>query len=715
MKPFNHILAKSIKNGETTLIEHTEHVLMAVEKVAQYCDVDIEIARKGAILHDIGKTNPVFQERLKESFIYDITTPVFRHEIASILFISLLDKSIHPQIIDMVIAHHRSILNDGKKQGILDLDQDERFPFKIHAGEWDNWSGDAIGILEYFGWVTRPLTIEEAEKNYFDVVDYCQAKNFGWSKWKGLLVAADHYASAIGNETETEIAKAFQHPKLNFYNRQHDLYPLSKISTTNVKKHTIVTAPTGAGKTDILIRRCKGRFFYTLPFQASINAMYDRISNDILPDNPSLDIRLLHAASRVIVDNKTGSIVEKALQNKVGSSVKVLTPHQIASIVFATRGYESMLVDLKGCDVILDEIHTYADVTKAIVLKVVEVLKHFDCRIHIGTATMPSKLYREILDILGKENVYEVKLDDEALDKFDRHIIHKIPSFDDSNAIIENAIRQNAKVLIVCNTVNKAQEVFNTIEVSYPVNKMLIHSRFKRIDRAQLERKLKNEFNTSLNACIVVSTQVVEVSLDISFDVMITEAAPLDSLIQRFGRINRKRTLETIGKYKPIYVIQPLNSIKETKPYELDVVTRTYNILPNGKLLKEREIQKKLDDVFAELQTHQLDEVCRFKEGRFVIKELAHEPKSVLLDSFEIDSVSCIVESDVDDYVNASPDNKLGYEIPYRYWSLANKGLDILQYGNKPFIIPDRSYSDTLGADPKFIHPMYYNKENQFL
>ena len=94
---------------------------------------------------------------------------------------------------------------------------------------------------------------------------------------------------------------------------------------------------------------------------------------------------------------------------------------------------------------------------------------------------------------------------------------------------------------------------------------MLIHSRFKRGDRVTLETKLKTEFNgdqslqfgNGLNPCIVVSTQVVEVSLDISFDRMITQCAPLDSLIQRFGRVNRKRTTETIGKYKPIHIVAP--------------------------------------------------------------------------------------------------------------------------------------------------------------
>ena len=41
-----------------------------------------------------------------------------------------------------------------------------------------------------------------------------------------------------------------------------------------------------------------------------------------------------------------------------GASVKVMTPHQIASVVFGGKGYEAMVIDLKGCDVILDEIHT---------------------------------------------------------------------------------------------------------------------------------------------------------------------------------------------------------------------------------------------------------------------------------------------------------------------------------------------------------------------
>ena len=171
-----------------------------------------------------------------------------------------------------------------------------------------------------------------------------------------------------------------------------------------------------------------------MPFQASINAMYKRVANDLKDTNPDLDIRVLHSASRVVVKNKT--IEEKTLQGLIGSSIKILTPHQIASIIFGTRAFEATILDLKGNDVILDEIHTYTKISRAIVIKIVEVLNKIGCRLHIGTATMPTDLYNKILNILGKDNVYEVSLDKTELDKFDRHTVYKLSNWADADTIV---------------------------------------------------------------------------------------------------------------------------------------------------------------------------------------------------------------------------------------------------------------------------------------
>ena len=214
---------------------------------------------------------------------------------------------------------------------------------------------------------------------------------------------------------------------------------------------------------------------------------------------------------------------------------------------------------------------------------------------------MPTELYRKIIAILGgQENVYEVKLSDNILDTFDRHIIHKADSINDLTLVISEAISNNQKILFVCNQVKRAQALYRQLSGNYPdTDKMLIHSRFKRGVRNQLESDLKNIYNESSKTCLVVSTQVVEVSLDISFDMMITECAPIDALIQRFGRINRKRTKDTIGKYKPIYVLAPSENKSEALPYDIQVLNLTYNALPDKKLIKERDAQQMIDSVYT--------------------------------------------------------------------------------------------------------------------
>lgn len=715
-KKYNHILAKSKRNGNVSLIEHLEHIACVAEAFAEYLGLDKRIARTGAILHDIGKASPVFQERLEPTYKKPLEGhDPYRHELASLLFLHLVNEDIRPQVIDMVVAHHKSILGDKRKYGILDFDDECDNTFELHSKYWNEWHDDALGILEYFGWEVRPINIDEAAQTFQEVVDYCYAKEYGWSIWKGLLVGADHYGSAMIFRTEEQIKKAFKIPTIGFYNRQSELYPLSLVKADDMRKHTIVTAPTGAGKTDFLMRRCKGRIFYTLPFQASINAMYERIRADLKKDNLNLDIRLLHAASRIIVKDDTE---EKDLQSLVGASIKVLTPYQLASIVFASKGFETILADLKNCDIILDEIHTYSKVSKAIVLKIIEVLSCFGCRLHIGTATMPSKLYDTVLNILGNKNVYEVKLSKEILDKFDRHTIHKPSDFKSLKPIILKAIVEKQKILIVCNRVVQSQSLFRALADDQDYNgiaKMLIHSRFKRGDRKKLETDLKEVFNENSDACIVVSTQVVEVSLDISFDLMITDAAPLDALIQRFGRINRKRSEETIGHYKPIYILPPPDDEKSAKPYDLEIIKKSYEQLTDGGILHERDVQEKIDAVFTSMEDPTIEQNAKFKDGNFMLKELSHVSKSVLLQSLEIDSVACIVENDIEQYMQSGRDDRIQFEILMRYWSVANKNLEQLEWGSNPFIVPDKSYCNKEGLLQDFIDPKYYDVTRNFI
>ena len=707
MNQHNEILAKSECNGNISLYQHLKDVADIAVVVSSHIDLDRQIAYKGAIMHDIGKVSPIFQKTLSSSFKAEPGF-VFRHEIASLFFISLVPNAQRDAIIDMIVAHHKSIYKDVHDLGILDLD-DNMDSFAIHSEKFASWCPTALDILETLGFATHYISLEEAKENYDYAIDYCKSRKSDCSLWRGLLMASDHMASATENKVELPLYKIFIKPDLAFYNRRSKLYPLSLVPIDTAKRHTIVTAPTGAGKTDYLMRCCKGRVFYTLPYQASINAMYDRIKTDL--KKTDAQVYLLHAASCLKIDQ--GKVEESIMQRHVGASVKVLTPHQMASIVFGIKGYEAMALDLKGCDVILDEIHTYSEVIQAIVLRIIEILVALDCRVHIGTATMPTVLYQKILALLGgTSHVNEVRLDSKILETFNRHQVYKLQDSEEIFDIIAESVSAKQKILIVCNQVKRAQEMYDIVSDLYPkIKKMLIHSRYKRMERAILENELKTSFNDMEGLpCIVVSTQVVEVSLDISFDVMITECAPIDALIQRFGRINRKRTTETIGHYKPVYVLAPPDDDKEALPYSKDVLMNTFAVLPShGEVLKETEIQGMIDAVYPKEQFLNIDNASiAFSKGKWRLKGLCNHTKSALFDTLSINSAVCITEADKEKYLKADEVGRSELEIPINYHTIAHRNLEQLYIGLLPFVVPQKGYDKEKGLLLDYCKVEYY-------
>ncbi|MBN9383404.1 MAG: CRISPR-associated helicase Cas3' [Chitinophagaceae bacterium] len=688
------ILAKS-GPSRTTLVEHTDQVIAACIRFATHLGLDISVARLGAILHDAGKIHPVFQQSLWG----EKPKKIFRHEIASLFFISLFPRDIHGPLIEMIIGHHKSVKNDKGEKGILDLVNTDDIE-DYHLGCWKQWSALAFDFLAGYEISTHPISETKARHNFGIVLKYCKkaVRKQGYSPWRGLLMGADHYASALGDKTIQQLSRTFQIPDLRSFHRRHPLYPLSLENADSNKLHSLVAACTGSGKTDFLFRRCKGRVFYILPFQASINAMYRRIKHFLTPDNPDLDIRLLHAASRLVIEKGSKKDVESevAMQPLFGSAIKVLTPYQLAGILLGVKGYESMLLDLQGCDIILDEVHTYTKVSQALVLKLVELLHHMQCRIHVGTATMPTALYNQIKRVLGANNILEVKLTNEQLDSYRRHVVHKIDGWKDSWKIISGGAREAQKILLVCNKVKHAQKIYDKVKRDYPsMPVLLLHNRFRR-----MHRNKKEQLFGGMDTCIVISTQVVEVSLDISFDLLITECAPLDALIQRFGRVNRVRTTASI--LKPVYVIAPPENKKDARPYDLDILCRTFSLLPDGGVLCERGLQEKIDRVFPTIDVLDIRQhIILKKNGSLSIDLLTHRGEPYLQHLLDIDSTICITDDVVDVYEKADYEERLLLEIPVRYFHV--KGRQQLQAGNHPFVVPKNAYDPDRGLDTDYL------------
>ena len=169
---------------------------------------------------------------------------------------------------------------------------------------------------------------------------------------------------------------------------------------------------------------------------------------------------------------------------------------------------------------------------------------------------------------------------------------------------------------------------------------------------------------------------------------MITQCAPLDSLIQRFGRVNRTRTPNSIRKHKPVHVIAPQDM---TLPYKKEVLNKSFKQLPDmGETLHERDIQTKIDKVYSELDLKEIEIHLIYKNGTYTLKELTSNKKAVLVEALEIESACCILEEDRENYLEAEWEDRVHMEIPINWKTIARhrNEYEQIQVGANPFVIP---------------------------
>ena len=98
----------------------------------------------------------------------------------------------------------------------------------------------------------------------------------------------------------------------------------------------------------------------------------------------------------------------------------------------------------------------------------------------------------------------------------------------------------------IANTVSRAQEIFTHLQDEPDLNLILLHSRFPLVQRQEIEEKILNQYGkpspkvTRPRRGIVIGTQVLEQSLDLDFDLMVTDLAPIDLILQRAGRCRHR-------------------------------------------------------------------------------------------------------------------------------------------------------------------------------
>lgn len=242
---------------------------------------------------------------------------------------------------------------------------------------------------------------------------------------------------------------------------------------------------------------------------------------------------------------------------------------------FLTHQYSGLclLPVLSDSVVVIDEVHSFS---RGMFDNLVSFLKHFDIPILCMTATLP-KTRRQDLERVGLQVFASIA--DAELQNLEKHPRYQVKFTDFQTArqvAIEAYQQQNYRVLWVVNTVDRCRGIAGNnknsgLESELQTEVLTYHSRFKLSDRQNRHRETIEAFayeSGERKPAIAVTTQVCEMSLDLDADVLITELAPISSLVQRFGRSNRhlSRGLDFRAQ---IFVYEPPNFLPYNKQ-ELD-------------------------------------------------------------------------------------------------------------------------------------------------
>lgn len=211
---------------------------------------------------------------------------------------------------------------------------------------------------------------------------------------------------------------------------------------------------------------------------------------------------------------------------------------------FMEHSYASLclLPVLADSAVIFDEVHSF---DRKVFDSLVSFLKNFDLPVLCMTATLPPSRRAELEEAGLK--VYPTAADRKELADFqakEEHPRYQLEPLANSSEAFDRAVsayRQGERVLWVVNTVDRCQTIAKKLADEFSIESLTYHSRFRLTDRQKIHAKTVDAFafQAQKKAAIAVTTQVCEMSLDLDADRLISELAPISSLIQRFGRANR--------------------------------------------------------------------------------------------------------------------------------------------------------------------------------
>jgi CRISPR-associated endonuclease/helicase Cas3 len=404
----------------------------------------------------------------------------------------------------------------------------------------------------------------------------------------------------------------------------------------------LIEAPTGEGKTEAAVyladfwtRTLQQRGAYiAMPTMATSNQMHERIAKILkrrYQDETFLSFHLLHGNAALEKSDKVpvlSKVYEKS--GNIGAASwftkrkrGLLAPFAVGTVdqallsVLQTPHFFVRLFGLSGKTIIFDEVHAYDTYMDELFFHLLGWLKAIGASVVILSATLPESTRRSILQAYtGKtmgnlpaapypsitwtngDNLPQVMSFPAAAPRTLQ--IETIGQEPQTIAdTLERELKEGGYAAVICNTVSRAQEVYLALKersLVPPEDLHLFHARFPFGWRQEIEETVTRIFdnrapeNEPRVRKIVVATQVIEQSLDLDFDLMVSDLAPIDLLLQRAGRLhrnpqrkNRPRNLQLprlLVALPPLENGVPKFSRGDTFVYQEYILLRSYLALP---------------------------------------------------------------------------------------------------------------------------------------
>lgn len=673
------------------------------------------------VLHDIGKNTAIFQEMMDVSrkgkrFDYSKN---YRHELVSFLYgiagNLALSKQEHGQLIGnlplealVILGHHKKINPDmasfdresrskkpvvnkeGTKDALLLAKKifiAEGYDFPEQLFEF-NAKDDPYERANIFLSTHYPKMFEIEQKQNAIRPTYLLLKAIlHYSDWHGSAgIDVNYSLKKHTDDLFNDIEKRCLEKEIKF----DGLRPFQD-GCANTSSHIIAVAPTGSGKTEASLLWAlnnlqdlgEGKLIYLLPTMVTANSIFVRLEDYFGKGN----VGLTHSTATFMFQNEdenTNEMRNVLFDKTFIKPATVATIDQLLATGFNTGKWTLIEANAANSVIIIDEIHSYDSWTLGLII---ESLKHFSeigARFMLMSATLPKYLINLFMEALPNATVIR----DETLLESCRNRYKTFDKYiDDAITEIEQSVIDGKKTLVVLNNVAKCQELYENL---CHLNPMCYHSKFIMKDRMDKEKYIDD-------AQLLIATQVVEVSLDIDFDVMFTECAPPDAIAQRAGRVNRRR--EKSDSYVYIYKASEISR----RIYDSDsngLLERSFNEFESSlEEITESKLIQIVENVYSGID---IESTENFKDASGQYSKTQERLKGIFDNPNKADvnevtrktdyrQVPVIPSKFKDEISDLPPSKRRRYEIKMPYWY-------VMKHKDQDGIFCDMEYDSNIGA-----------------